>query len=451
RGPAGRREPRLRVESLALFGIFAVASAAVLLLVMRFGLGIEAVNVNAELVTAIALLSTAGALYAWREARARVTELDRQTRRLQESEARYRGLVDSQGDVIIRRTPEGILTFANQSFYDMVGTAHGDMLGERPRIEVIEGNIAGDLTRRLASARFQARYEQLIRTPHGERWYAWEDNTILDADGAVSEIQSVGRDITEQKRALAELARARDEAESANRAKSMFLATVSHEIRTPMNGVLGMVGLLLDTPLSSEQRTYARAVQTSGRALMALAADILDLSKVEAGRLEIERREFDLLETVEGVVELLSPRAHDKTVDIAAYVDSRLPRTVFGDQARLRQILLNLAGNGIKFTDRGGVVVRAEPVSGGEDGAAVQAIRFSVQDTGIGMRPGEVDRLFEEFQQADSTPSRRYGGTGLGLAISRRLVRLMGSDIEVTTAPGEGSVFSFDLRLDAGA
>ncbi len=227
--------------------------------------------------------------------------------------------------------------------------------------------------------------------------------------------------------------------------KMQLLATMSHEMRTPLNGILGMTSLLLDTSLEPNQRAYAESVRESGVALLALINDLLDYSKLEAGRLDIERAAFSPLNLVQSVAELLSPKAADKGIEITAYVDSSVPTELYGDEARLRQVLINLAGNGVKFTDEGGVGIEARLVTA-DNGAAHLA--FSVRDTGIGIPEDKQAAIFEEFSQTDTAGERKREGTGLGLAIARKIVRAMNGDIAIASRPGEGSAFTFTVALD---
>ncbi len=289
-------------------------------------------------------------------------------------------------------------------------------------------------------------YDQLMKTVAGYRWIAWEDYAIRGADGRLIEIQSVGRDITERKELQNALTEARDKAEDANRAKSRFLATMSHEIRTPMNGVLGMARLLLETNLAPDQKSYADAIRQSGMSLLALIEDILDFSKIESGALVMEKSDVALRPMIEGIAELLSTRAYVKNIEIACVVAAEVPETISADGVRLRQVVTNLVGNAIKFTEQGGVLVTAgiERRASPDDRLV---LRLTVRDTGIGVPPEKRSQIFEDFVQANSSHARRFEGTGLGLSISKRLVAAMGGEIGVTSE-GIGSIFWVTLPLD---
>jgi signal transduction histidine kinase/DNA-binding response OmpR family regulator len=386
---------------------------------------------------ALALLTRRNRMLAAELARLeeQIEDLGDRNWELKEAAERSRNFLEALGDVIVRRDAGGRITFANDAYARLAGCAPETLIDTDHMLTLIE---QGPITALADGTRM---HDQRIAGPDGARWISWRDVALRDDLSGTSEIQSVGRDVTARTEAEQGLSSARDQAEAANRAKGRFLAMVSHEIRTPLNGILGMADLLLDTPLSAEQITYAKAVKTSGDTLLSLIEEILDFSKIEAGRLDLETRPFALAAMIEETVELLSPRAQAKGLEIAASIDERLPGAVAGDAARLRQVLLNLAGNAVKFTEAGGVALTVEP------GDASSEIRFQVRDTGIGIAPDALLRIFEEFEQADSSMTRKFGGTGLGLAISRRIVERMGGQIEVESALGSGSAFSFTIAL----
>jgi len=352
---------------------------------------------------------------------------------IREAQERTKSFFEAQGDVIVRREGSEAITYANDAFCALAGRARENLLATNFALPVEE---QGDSRLLPDGTRV---YDQKIATPTSARWIAWREVTMRSERG--SEVQSVGRDITDRVLAERALAEARDQAEAANRAKSRFLAMVSHEIRTPLNGILGMVDLLGDTPLSPEQSSYHKAVKTSAETLLSLIEEILDFSKIEAGRLDFAARPFALAALVEEAVELLGPRAQAKGLEICCYVDERLPARVVGDAARLRQVLFNLAGNAIKFTERGGVSIVVEP------DARQQTIAMSVRDTGIGISATDQARIFLEFEQADGGLARKFGGTGLGLSISKRIVEGAGGEITVDSTPGEGALFRVTIPL----
>jgi PAS domain S-box-containing protein len=363
--------------------------------------------------------------------------------RLNQSEQRYRGLVDAQGDAIFRRAPDSRLTYGNEAFFKLFGLNPQRAIG-RPFAPDLHpdsrapmfGSFAG-----LEGGRGGTRYDQHVRTAYGWRWISWEDYAVRDRQGRLVEVQSVGRDITERKALEDAITEARDKAEAGSRAKSGFLATMSHEIRTPMNGVLGMARLLLETDLRPEQRTYVNAISQSGQALLTLIGDILDFSKIESGTFTPEEDEVELRPLIEAVIELCCPRAHDKDIELVAVVAADVPAVVRSDALRLRQVLTNLIGNAVKFTEKGGVELTVKLV----DGAERRFIHFDVRDTGVGVPKEKRDEIFNEFVQADSSHARKFGGSGLGLAISKKLVTAMGGDIGIEGAEGGGSKFWFTL------
>ena len=310
-------------------------------------------------------------------------------------------------------------------------------------LEQARQRFAAELEGKPGEAEFR------IRTPGGQEKWIWDRAfPIRDEAGKLVRIVGISEDVTERKLRQAELIRSREAAEAANLAKSRFLANMSHEIRTPMNGVLGMIQLLLESDLNSEQQRYADVAQTSGWALLSLIDDILDLSKIEARKMSLEKLAFRPRRIIEEVVQLLRVQADAKGLAFDWRVSPEVPSLLAGDAKRLRQVLTNLCSNAIKFTERGGVTLDAvlDGVSGG-----AATVRFTIADTGIGIRPGQMAALFSPFVQADASTTRKYGGTGLGLAICKQLVEMMGGKIGVTSREGDGSTFWFTAVFDLSA
>ncbi len=341
------------------------------------------------------------------------------------------------------------IEWVNESFTRSLGYTLEEVQGRRPS-EVLHG--AGTSSETLAAldreieAGRNFRGEILNYAKDGSiRWLEIDVQPLSDAAGRVTGYMGLQLDITERRRQSDELRRAMDAAQRADQAKSQFLAMMSHEIRTPMNGVIGMTSLLLDSSLSREQRDYVETIRTSGDALLGIINEILDFSKIESGHLELEAESFCLRECLESALDLLAPKAAEKQLDLLYEIDDHVPYRVRSDAARLRQILVNLLGNAIKFTLRGEVVLNVR--------SAVRAdgrveLRFAVRDTGIGIAPEALPRPFQSFSQLDASTARRFGGTGLGLVISKRLAELLGGAMWVESVLGQGSTFYFTVLAE---
>ena len=373
-------------------------------------------------------------------------QIERMARSLQKVEASYRAVVEDQVDLICRYRADGTLTIVNSAFVRFFGGKRPEHVGQRLPLVTL------GYPRRDYQGTFVAiqEFEVELKDTQGQPTnYAWTHRAITGREGEILEYQAVGRDITARKQAEAALQAAKDAAESADRAKSEFLAVVSHELRTPIHGIIGFAKLLRDGATAQEQREQAGHIYDAGLTLESLINDILDLSRIEAGAIEIESLPFALRDCIMEIEDYFGPRARQAGLEFEARIDPGVPVILTGDQTRLRQILFHLVGNAVKFTERGRVSVTVSAQRGEDLPGDQRAVRlfFAVSDTGIGIPSDKLDRLFRSFSQVDASSTRRRSGAGLGLAISRRLCDLMNGAISVDSKPGVGSTCRFSVAL----
>jgi PAS domain S-box-containing protein len=380
-------------------------------------------------------------------------QLVQRTQALQASEERYRALLENTFSGFFRATSDGRFLEVNPALVRMLGYETKEELLQVEIPTALYGSpgaYEAFRTRLLAQGAVRD-YSGCLRRKDGSEIIVEANvRVVRDPQGAVLYCEGFVNDITERKQVEIALQQAKDAAEAANQAKSQFLANMSHDIRTPMNGIIGMAELALDTELTVEQREYLNVVKGSADSLLRLLNDILDFAKIEARKLDLEPMAFRLRDSLGSTMKTLAVRAHTKGLELACRIAPGVPDALVGDAARLRQILVNLVGNAIKFTERGEVVVEVEGMPsevalGGASPNDLERLHFSVRDTGVGIPVEKQKAIFEPFMQADSTTTRRFGGTGLGLAISSQLVTLMGGRIWVTSQPGQGSTFHFTV------
>ncbi len=358
-----------------------------------------------------------------------------------------RALINSLPDLIYVKDARSRFLIANSAVAEQMGTTPGELLGKTdfdfyPH-EIATGYYADD--QRVVIQGETVNCEETCLDSDGNETVLYTTKVPLRApDGKIIGIMGIGRDITDRVRAARQMQEAREAAEAANRAKSNFVANMSHEVRTPMNGVIGLADLLLETELDTQQRDYAASIQESGKTLLTIINDILDFSKIEAGKLDLEMLDMDLRGTVEDVGRVLALQAHRKGLELALNIDPSLPDSVKGDPNRIRQILLNLGNNAVKFTASGEVEIDLKVVGSDASGTLT---RIEVRDTGIGIPSDRLDKLFQPFSQVDASTTRKFGGTGLGLSIVQRLVELMGGETGVESTEGAGSRFWFTVRF----
>ncbi len=383
-----------------------------------------------------------------------ITERKRAQEALRESEERYRSLFQDSIDAIYVTTLEGGFVDANQSMLELFGYSREEMVALNAEQLFVDREDLRSFRKSIDEKGFVRDFEVTSRKRDGAEISCLLNVSLRRAgDGSILGYQGIIRDITERKQAEEELQQAKEEADAANRAKTEFLASMSHEIRTPMNAIIGMADLLQETSLTPEQHQYVQIFSSAGENLLSIINDILDISKVEVGHLDLEAVAFDLREIAENTCDVQALRAHEKGLELACHITSDLPTGLIGDPVRLRQILMNLVGNAIKFTEEGEVIVEVKSQSSGlkERGAGGIELLFSVADTGIGIPPEKVSAIFDSFTQADTSTTREHGGTGLGLTISKRLAELMGGRIWVESQVGQGSTFYFTARFQVQA
>jgi PAS domain S-box-containing protein len=397
------------------------------------------------LFAAMTLLWVTAASVAWLVIR----RLQDQVELLAESRERNRAIVDNMVDGAIHIDGNGRLVALNRAAEQMFGYQSQGLRGKALATLLAPGDhsdidhLLSEGSRHPADKRVVSNaFEVTGKRNNGEAFPLYLAISEVKT-GGYPVFTAIARDLTETRRRIAELAEARDQAMAADKAKSQFLAVMSHEIRTPMNGILGMLDLLRDGSLSQRQQEFLDTAEQSSNMLLSIINDILDLSKIEAGKLELQAIDFDLRTHVEEVTALVASDAVNKAIEIASFVEPDVPEQVRGDPYRVRQILLNLMGNAVKFTQQGEVLAHVSAQS--DDHGLL--IHVKIRDTGIGIDPQVATRLFQPFTQADTTTTRRFGGTGLGLVISKRLVNLMGGEIGVASKPNQGSTFWFTLRL----
>ena len=369
--------------------------------------------------------------------------------RLRDQQFYTRSLIESNIDALMTTDPSGIITDVNKQMEALTGCTRDELIGAPFKSYFTDPERAEAAIKLVLSEKKVTDYELTACAHDGKQTVvSYNATTFYDRGRTLQGVFAAARDITEHKRVEMELKQAKAVAESASQTKSDFLASMSHEIRTPMNAIIGVADLLAKTPLSLEQDKYVQIFRRSGDNLLHLINDILDLSKVEASQLDLERTGFSLNDLLEKVTEMVAVRAHEKGLALVCEIAPEVPPDLIGDPTRLRQVLLNLLGNAIKFTESGEVGLRVSPDT---DSSAPGALLFTISDTGIGIPSEKLGAVFERFTQADSSTTRSYGGSGLGLTISKSLVELMGGRIWVKSIVGKGSIFSFAVPLEIWA